>query len=151
MTFSSENCANCRPVHLYQGDDNDVRLAMDSNPCSILEHCPRLEAFRLSGSLCSTHTMKKVIQGMKPSPGCPSSLRVLGLGPVGVGILWCDIAHILGFAGVSAGLDRVVIAEGDVRAIPADARCATLEKFDELRRKGVDVIFTEHQRVEDLL
>jgi len=95
--------------------------------------------------------MKQIIQGMKPSPGRPSSLRVLGLGPVGVGILWCDIAHILGFTGVSAGLDMVVIAEGDVRAIPVDARCATLEKFDELRRKGVDVVFAEHRRVEDLL
>jgi hypothetical protein len=95
--------------------------------------------------------MKRVIQGMKSSPGRPSSLRALGLGPVGVGILWCDLAHILGFAGVSAGLDRVVIAEEDLRAIPADARWVTLEKFDELRRKGVGVVFAEHRRVEDLI
>jgi len=123
---------------------------MDVDPCSVLEYCPRLEALRLSGSLCSTRIMKRIIQGMKPSPGCPSSLRVLGLGPVGTGILWCDVAHILGFAGVIAGLDRVVITEGDLRAIPADARCATLEKFDELRRKGVDVVFAEHRQVGDL-
>jgi len=95
--------------------------------------------------------MKNVIQGMKPLPGHPSSLRVLGLGPVGVGILWHDVAHVLGFIGVGAGLERVVITEGDLKVIPANARCVTLEKFDELRRKGVDVVFTEHRGVGDLL
>ena len=91
--------------------------------------------------------MKQVIQGMKPTPGHPHSLRVLGLGPVGAGILWYDVAHVLGFA----GLDRVVIAEGDLGVIPVDARCVTFKKFDELRGKGVDVVFAEHQRVGDLL
>jgi len=134
-----------------QNVDSDVGLTTDTSLGSFLENCPRLEAFRLSGSLCSTHIVKKVIQGMKPSPGHPSSLRVLGLGPVGVGILWCDVAHILGFTGVGVGLERVVIAEGDLRVIPADARCVTLEKFDELRRKGVDVVFADHQGVGDLL
>ena len=95
--------------------------------------------------------MKQVIQGMKPSPGHSSSLRVLGLGPVGVGILWCDIAHVLGSNGVGVGSARVVIEEGDLRVIPADARFATLEKFDQLRSKGVDVVFAEHRRVGDLL
>lgn len=96
--------------------------------------------------------MKTIIQGLKPSsPAHPRSLRVLGLGPVGTGILWWDVAHILVFTGVSAGLETVVIAEGDLRVIPADARCATLEKFDELRRRGVDVVFVDHQRVGDLL
>jgi hypothetical protein len=124
---------------------------MDMSLGSVLEHCPQLEAFRLSGSLCSTHIMKQVIQGMKPAPGQPTSLRVLGLGPVGTGILWCDIAHSLDFTGVGAGLERVVIAEGDLGVIPADARCVTLEKFDELRSKGVGIVFAEHQRVGDLL
>jgi len=95
--------------------------------------------------------MKQVIQGMKPTSGYPPSLRVLGLGPVGAGILWYDITHVLGFTGVAAGLDRVVIAEGDLGVIPADARCVTLKKFDELRGKGVDVVFAEHRRVGDLL
>lgn len=138
-------------MHLFQGD-SDIGLTAGANPGSILEHCPRLEALRLSGSLCSTRIVKQAIQGMKPSsPVHLSSLRVLGLGPVGVGILWNDVAHILGFTGVSAGLERVVIAEGDLRRIPANARCATLEKFDELGRKGVGVVFAEHRRVGDLL
>lgn len=124
---------------------------MDTSLGSVLEHCPRLEAFRLSGSLCSTHVMKQVIQSMNPTPGRPSSLRVLGLGPVGAGILWSDIAHVLNFTGVGAGLERVVIAEGDLGVIPADARCVTLKKFDELRGKSVDVVFAEHRRVGDLL
>ena len=95
--------------------------------------------------------MKQVIQGMKPTSGQPPSLRVLGLGPVGAGILWYDIAQVLGFAGAVAGLDRVVITEGDLGVIPADARCVTLKKFDELRGNGVDVVFAEHRRVGDLL
>ena len=65
--------------------------------------------------------------------------------------MWNDIAHILGFTGVGVGLERVVIAESDLRAVSADARCATLEKFDELRRKGVYVVFAEHRQVGDLL
>ena len=65
--------------------------------------------------------------------------------------MWIDIAHVLGFTGVSAGLERVVITEDDLRVIPADVRCVTLEKFDELRRKGVDVVFAEHRKVGDLL
>lgn len=88
---------------------------------------------------------------MKPSSDHPSSLRVLGLGPIGVGILWNDIAHGLGFTGVSVGLERVVIAEGDLRVMSADARCVTLEKFNELRRKGIDVVSAEHRQVGDLL
>jgi len=133
-----------------QNVDIDVGLVVDTSLGSVLEHCPRLEALRLSGSLCSAHIMKQVIQGMKPALAHPSSLRVLGLGPVGAGILWYDIAHILGFAGVGAGLERVMIAEGDLRVIPTDARCVALEKFAELRNKGVDVVFAEHHRVGDL-
>jgi len=139
-------------VHPFcQNVDGDAELAVDTSLGSILEHCPRLEAFRLAGSLCSTRIIKQVIQGIKSSPDHPSSLRVLGLGPVGAGILWIDIAHGLGSTGVSAGLDRVVIAEDDLRVIPAGVRCVTLEKFDELRRKGVDVVFAEHQQVGELL
>lgn len=134
-----------------QNVDGDAGLAVDVGLGSILEHCPRLEAFRLSGSLCSTGIVKQIVQGMKPSLGHPSSLRVLGLGPVGPGILWNDLAHVLCFTGVSTGLEKVVIAEGDLRAIPADARCVTLEKFDDVRRKGIDVVFAEHRRVGDLL
>ena len=149
---SSENRAECLSMPLFrQNVDNDIRPAMGTSLGSVLEHCPRLKAFRLSGSLCSTQIVKRVIQGMKPSPGRSSSLRVLGLGPAGVGILWNDIAHILGFTGVGVGLERVVIAESDLRAVSADARCATLEKFDELRRKGVYVVFAEHRQVGDLL
>lgn len=135
----------------FQNVDNDVGIAMDANLGSVLEHCPRLEAFRLTGSLCSTHVMKQVIQGMKSASEHPSALRVLGLGPVAVGILWCDIAHVLGFTRVGVGLERVVITEGDLKAIPEDARYATLKKFDELRGKGVDVVVAEHSRVGDLL
>lgn len=125
---------------------------MDVSSSSFLEHCPRLEALRLSGSLCSTRAVKTIIQGLKPSSSAhPRSLRVLGLGPVGTGVLWWDVAHILVFTGANAGLETVVIAEGDLRVIPADARCATLEKFDELRRTGVDVVFADHRRVGDLL
>lgn len=94
--------------------------------------------------------MKQIIQGTKSAPEHPSSLRVLGLGPVGVGIL-CDIAPVLNLAGLGTGLERVVIAEGDLRVAPEDARCVTLKKFDELRGKGVDVVFAEHRGVEDLL
>ncbi|KAF9644241.1 hypothetical protein BDM02DRAFT_3131881 [Thelephora ganbajun] len=145
----SENRTDDRAV--VQNVDSDVGLTIDTCLGSVLEHCPRLEALRLSGSLCSTHMMEQVIQGIKPISGHPPSLRVLGLGPVGAGILWNDVAHVLGFTGVGAGLERVVITEGDLRVIPVDARCVTLEKFDELRGKGVDVVISEHRRVGDLL
>jgi hypothetical protein len=68
---------------------------------------------------------------------------------VGTEVLWNDILHVLGFVGV--GLERVVIAEGDLRTMPADARCLALEKFVELRNKGLDVVFAEHRHVGDLL
>lgn len=123
---------------------------MDTSLGSFLEHCPHLEALRLSGSLCSAETVKQVIQAMNPAPGNPISLRVLGLGPVGAGVLWSDLGHVLNVVGVGAGLQRVVIAEDVLRMIPADDRCLTLEKFTELRNKGLDVVFTEHQRVGDL-
>jgi hypothetical protein len=94
--------------------------------------------------------MKQIIQGMNPTPGNPTSLRVLGLGPVGTGVLWSDVSHVLSFVGVGAGLQKVVVAEDVLRVIPADDRCLTLEKFAELRNKGLDVVFAEHRRVEDL-
>jgi len=148
VPVESENAVNHETA--VQNVGTGAGLAVDAGLGSILEYCPRIEAFRLSGSLCSTPVMKRVIQGIKPAPGHPSSLRVLGLGPVGVGISWCDIAQVLSFTGVGAGLERVVIAEGDLRVVPADALNVTLEKFDELS-KGVDVVLAEHRRVEDLL
>jgi len=75
----------------------------------------------------------------------------LGLGPVGVEILWHDIAHILNVTGVGASLETVTIAEGDLGVISPDARFLTLKKFDELRGNGVHVVFAEHQQVGDLL
>lgn len=124
---------------------------MDRNLGSILEHCPSLEALRLSGSLCSTEVMKQVIQGMRPASGHLSSLRVLGLGPAGTGVLWSDVSHVLGPAAVGAGLERVVIAEDDLRVILAGNQCIALEKFTEMRNKGLDVVFAEHRQVGDLL
>lgn len=118
---------------------------------SIPEHCPRLEALRLSGSLCSAEIMKQVIQSINSSPGHPSPLRVLGLGPVGAEVLWSDVSHVLGFVSANAGLERVVIAEDDLRLIAAEDKWLALEKFAELKNKGLDVVFTEHRQVGDLL
>lgn len=125
-------------------------LTMDTSLGSVLEHCPRLEALRLSGSLCSAETINQVIQGIKPAPGNPISLSVLGLGPVGAGVSWSDVSHALSLVTLDAGLQRVVIAEDVLRVIPADVRYLTLEKFTELRNTGLDVVFAKHQRVGDL-
>ena len=95
--------------------------------------------------------MKQVIQSIESSPGHPSLLRVLGLGPVGAEILWSDVSHVLGFVGASAGLERVVIAEDDLRLIAAEDRWLALDKFAGLRNKGLDVIFSQHRQVGDLL
>lgn len=95
--------------------------------------------------------MTEVIQGIKSAPGHPSSLRTLGLGPVGTGVSWGDVSHVLGFVGVGAGLETVVIAEGDFKVVPADDQCLALEKFAELRSRGLDVVFSEHRQVGDLL
>ena len=124
-----------------------VVLAVDTTLGSIREYCPRLEALRLSGSLCSTDIMKQVIQGMKLAPEHSSPLRVLGLGPVGAGVSWSDVSHVLGIVG--AGLESVVIAEGDMRVIPADARGLALEKFAELANRGLHVVFAENPKVGD--
>lgn len=133
-----------------QDVDSDAGLPIGTSLGSLLEHCPRLEALRLSGSLCSAEIMKQFIQGLRPAPGNLISLRVLGLGPVGTGVLWSDVSHVLSFVGVGAGLQRVVIPEDVLKAIPADDRCLTLEKFAELRNKGLDVVFAQHRRVGDL-
>lgn len=148
VIFSAENRASSDWSVFCQNVGND--LTMGTSLDSVLEHCPRLEAFRLSGSLCSAHVMRQIIQGSTSASEHLSSLRVLGLRPVEVGVL-CDIAPVLNVAGVGAGLERVVIAEGDLRVVSEDARHATLKKFDELRRKGVDVVFAEHLGVGDLL
>lgn len=94
--------------------------------------------------------MKQVIQHMNPTPGNPTCLRVLALGPVGPGVLWSDVSHVLGLVGAGAGLQTVVVAEDILRVIPADDRCLALEKFTELRNKGLDVVFAQRRRVEDL-
>lgn len=138
------------PSFYCQNLDSDIGLAIDTSLGSFLEHCPRLEALRLSGSLCSAETMKQLIQGMRPVLGNPISLPVLGLGPVGAGVLWSDVSHVLNFVALDAGLQRVVIADDVLKPIPADDRSLTLEKFTELRNKGVDVLFAKHRRVEDL-
>jgi hypothetical protein len=122
---------------------------VDTGLGSVLEHCPRLEALRLSGPLCSAEIIKEVIQGVQSAPGYLPSLRVLGLGPVGAGVSWSDVSHVLGIAGT--GLETVVIAEGDFRVTPADDQCLALEKFAELRSRGLDVVFAEHRHVGDLL
>lgn len=149
VRVESENGINGEAV--TQDLDSGVDLTMNTSLGSILEHCPHLEALQLSGSHCSAETMKQVIQSIKTSPGHPSLLRVLGLGPVGVEVLWSDVSHVLGFVGASAGLERVVIAEDDLKLIAAEDKWLALEKFAGLRNKGLDVVFTEHRQVGDLL
>jgi len=136
---------------IIQNGDSGVGLAAGTTLGSVLEHCPRLEALRLSGPLCSAEIMTQVIQGIESTPGHPSSLRTLALGPVGTGVSWGDISHVLGFVGVGAGLETIVLAEGDFRVVPADDRCLALEKFAELRSRGLDIVFAEHRQVGDLL
>ena len=65
-------------------------------------------------------------------------------------MLWSDVSHVLSFVIPDAGLERVVISEDVLRMIPVDDRCLTLEKFTELRNKGLNVVFAKHRRVGDL-